>query len=470
MKKSTNIVKFRTRREVNIGLTIAVALVLLFVFQIYHFLTSAHLSVYEVREGKAGGEVCTSAMIVRDETAYKTSKAGYVNYYFRDGARVSKGAKVYSLNDSSNLEDLLNMTGYNAVLNESDLYRLKKDISSYLSEYNDASFDTSYKMVESFMSDYLRYRDLSLLEQINVQKVNSGGFYTEYAEKSGVISLYSDAYDQITVEEIRPSMFEEQARVVPERIKETSIYAIDDFSYKLINGSEWKLVFPITNDVYTSLMASGETIRFQIIGDDRIYEKKYDTFRSEGALFLVVDMQRYVSEYLDSRFLDIKILLNVAEGLKIPKTSIVVKELYQIPERFVTRGNGSDNELGLCVEAYNSQTGSVNIEFFTISPLFYEDGYYFISSDSLPAENFVDSIEEGKEPERAMMYSFLTRMEGVYNMNKGYAVFKRIARITDIDDYILVKKGLSGGVALYDHIILDTSAVTKDAILTEGVN
>ena len=67
-----------------------------------------------------------------------------------------------------------------------------------------------------------------------------------------------------------------------------------------------------------------------------------------------------------------------------------------------------------------------------------------------------------------MLYSFITGMEGVYNMNKGYAVFRRIERITDVEDYVLVRADQAGGLSVYDHIVLDVSAVTKDIILIEG--
>jgi len=86
----------------------------------------------------------------------------------------------------------------------------------------------------------------------------------------------------------------------------------------------------------------------------------------------------------------------------------------------------------------------------------------------MDADRYINSMGLAEETERAMLYSFLTKKEGVYNMNKGYAVFKRIERLTDLEDYILVKGGLPGGVALYDHIVLDVSAVTKDVILIEG--
>ena len=57
---------------------------------------------------------------------------------------------------------------------------------------------------------------------------------------------------------------------------------------------------------------------------------------------------------------------------------------------------------------------------------------------------------------------YLTYISDYYKSANG------IERITDVEDYVLVRAGLAGGVSLYDHIVLDVSAVTKDIILIEG--
>ena len=152
----------------------------------------------------------------------------------------------------------------------------------------------------------------------------------------------------------------------------------------------------------------------------------------------------------------------------IRKTAILEKEMYQIPERFVGPGGGEEDNLGVVMEYFDEESGSIKPDFKEITPLFKENGYYFVAKEDMDADRYINSIGLAEETERAMLYSFLTKKEGVYNMNKGYAVFKRIERLTDLEDYILVKGGLPGGVALYDHIVLDVSAVTKDVILIEG--
>ena len=48
-------------------------------------------------------------------------------------------------------------------------------------------------------------------------------------------------------------------------------------------------------------------------------------------------------------------------------------------------------------------------------------------------------------------------LEGVYNINKGYAVFKQIDIIEDNEEFVTVRKGTRYGLSVYDHILLDGS-------------
>ena len=68
MAKDNNVIKFRTRREVNIGLVVAFGILVLLGINIYRFMTMPHLSLYEVQAGSAGSNSSTVAMILRPET------------------------------------------------------------------------------------------------------------------------------------------------------------------------------------------------------------------------------------------------------------------------------------------------------------------------------------------------------------------------------------------------------------------
>ncbi len=468
MAKDRNIIKFRTRKEVNIGLVVAFGVLVLLIINIYRYITTPHLSLFEVQAGSAGSEVPVVAMILRPETVYRTEHAGYLNYYYREGARVTKNANIYSVNDSSELQDVLNMNEDNSALTSNDLNRLKGDMRDFCARYSDADFADCYSLREEFLSDYLRYRDVSMLDTLANRDTEQTSFLTVKSSQSGVISYFSDLYDGYTKEMITGEEFLIEKRTVPEYSKQTGISAINSFAYKLIPEESWQLVIQVPSDCMERIKKAGTSIDFRIMGDSVLYEKPYEELRVGGESYLVVEMDRYGADYLSERFLDVTVYLEARDGLKIPKTSILTKDIYQIPERFVMKGGGEEDMLGVSMERYDTESGEVKPDFFEISPLFYENGYYYVAEEDMDSGQYINSAGLTDEPERAMLYSFLTSMEGVYNMNKGYAVFRRIERITDVEDYVLVRAGQAGGLSLYDHIVLDVSAVTKDIILIEG--
>ena len=56
-------------------------------------------------------------------------------------------------------------------------------------------------------------------------------------------------------------------------------------------------------------------------------------------------------------------------------------------------------------------------------------------------------------------------LKGVYNINKGYSVFKQIEVLDSNDEYCTVKKNMKYGLSVYDHIVLDASIIEKEGVL-----
>ena len=59
-------------------------------------------------------------------------------------------------------------------------------------------------------------------------------------------------------------------------------------------------------------------------------------------------------------------------------------------------------------------------------------------------------------------------LQGVYNVNKGYAVFKQIVILNQNKEYAIVDKNTSYGISLYDRIALDGSSVKENDLLQEA--
>lgn len=56
-------------------------------------------------------------------------------------------------------------------------------------------------------------------------------------------------------------------------------------------------------------------------------------------------------------------------------------------------------------------------------------------------------------------------LEGVYNINKGYTVFRKVEILENANGYSIVKKNTEYGLSTYDHIVLDASQVGDDQLI-----
>ena len=56
-------------------------------------------------------------------------------------------------------------------------------------------------------------------------------------------------------------------------------------------------------------------------------------------------------------------------------------------------------------------------------------------------------------------------LKGVYNINKGYAVFKQIKILCESEEYYVVESGNDYGLSNYDHIALDGSIVRENDVV-----
>lgn len=87
---------------------------------------------------------------------------------------------------------------------------------------------------------------------------------------------------------------------------------------------------------------------------------------------------------------------------------------------------------------------------------------------------YLDSgvVKEGDillKPESNTIYTVREQRSllGVYNINKGYAVFKQIKILCESDEYYIVETGNDYGLANYDHIALNSKNVKENDVITQ---
>ena len=92
------------------------------------------------------------------------------------------------------------------------------------------------------------------------------------------------------------------------------------------------------------------------------------------------------------------------------------------------------------------------------------DGYYYIEISDQSEIKAGDYLVKPGSSDRFQVGQ-TAALDGVYNINRGYTVFRQVEILNSNEEYYIVAKGTSYGLSVYDHIVLDASTVTEGAII-----
>lgn len=443
----------------NIGIVIFIFILIYLGILVVNYFTKSHLKIYEVKEETFSQDNIVNGLILREEQVINASHSGYLNYYFPDNTRVAKDSILFSIDETKTYYDLLTNSALRDDISEYDASYINKIIQSYkqldrletysvLTEFSDA--------IQSTVQELSNQYSISIITD-SVPDPIPDTLHFYYAEASGLISYNTDLLCGIQLETFRPSDFA-LAEGYSEYENRKSMIEADKPVVKYITSDQWQILCEL-NEAQKKSLSTLEKIEFTICEDGFHASSDFDLIEIGEQSYALIYMNEFVQNYLDERFLSIELYWQTTEGFKIPLTSITEKEFYVVPKQYFTKGN--QNQLGLLVEVIDSETGAADY-IFKSSTIYYDDGlYYYIDpSEFTLGQNVL-------YPDTFSMYTIELKesLEGVYNINKGYALFRRIERITQNDEYCLIKENTEYGLKLYDHIALDADTAVDSGII-----
>lgn len=166
-------------------------------------------------------------------------------------------------------------------------------------------------------------------------------------------------------------------------------------------------------------------------------------------------MIRYATE----RFLDIQILDDTTTGLKIPKSSLVTKNLYLIPKEFGMEGGNDTDKVGFKRRIINK--GKTTEEFYYPAIAYSDDNNYYVSTTLFDKGEVLSGLES-HEP---YVIGRTQKFVGVYNINNGYTVFVHVHILDTTDEYYIIEPENKYGLMNYDRIVLNADTVSEHQIL-----
>ena len=458
-KKSINIKKYRSKRELNLGFLLFAIVFIYLIVTVVMYLTGDNISVYEVRKGSIVKDNSYTGLIIRQESAVMTEAPGYINYYQNENSKVKAGTYIYALSPErldtakSSQEDTAAAAELNSEIQAGIIFQ----IQNFNENYRPEDFSAVYSLKNEISASLQEAFSSRRTDQLSTLIAESGVNVSSYATpQDGVVAFTVDGYESLTKDTFTKENFDRsvyESTVLSDQMKAEQ----GSPAYRLITSENWSVVVPLDKEAAESLKKEEVTsIRVRIDKDSETLWADFSVLSKDGDYYGCLDFDNSMIRYAEDRYLNVELILEDESGLKIPKSSVVEEKFFVIPEDYITSGGNSSSD-GVMVKDKNGDAQFHSIDIYGSA----EDGEVCVSRDD---------IKEGTvliKPESSETYTIgkTKSLQGVYNINKGYAVFKKVTILCENDEYYIVQEGDSYGLYNYDHIVQNGASVSSEEVV-----
>ncbi len=455
-EKSEKIRKLKTPIKLNLGIVIF-GLILIYLFiNIVISITTEKTLYYEVVAGSNSeyiNSTYTGIALRKEQIAYAET-SGYIDYFVRESSRISKNTTLYSIDSSGKLnEQLLSIDNNN--LTDKDIDTIKELLSTFSNNYNNMDFSDVYNFKSSIKGTLIDLFNMNALEELAKESENN--FSINKSNISGIVLYGVDNYETINKDSLNENLFNKENYTLASF---SSGDQIDKGSpiYKTITDEQWSIAIQLTTeDVKKYKDTSKVNIKF--LKDSIETSGYFEIIKgTDGKQYGIISLSQYLINYSNDRFIDIQILDNVTYGLKVPKSSVVEKELYAIPTSYGEKGLNS-NKIGFSIQSKNTSDDTREIYYPRI--IHSTDEYFYVSTDS-----FKDGdVLLGYDTHEKFIIGQKQKFMGVYNINNGYTIFVVVKVLEEMDEYYILSDDPIYDLIQYDRIVLDGNTVEENQII-----
>ena len=472
--------RLRKVAGLNIGTIMFGILFIYMSFSAILYFTTTHIESYQVTSGPLSRNETYTGLAIREETVCTAPSSGYITYYAREGSKINASGAVYGLSSTKKSTST-------ASLATEELLKIRNDMMSFSKGFNSSKFNNTYSFKYELKGNILQYAesensssapltsdeydesdDSSGKDNITNSNVYAGNESICQSQSDGIILYSTDNYEGKTIDTVTAEDFDQNSYHETDLKTSDSVQSGDDV-YTIITDARWSLLIPLS-DKQAEKLKDRSTIRVKFLKDDMTQNGDFSIITIDGGKYGQIDFNKGRIRYASDRFLDIELVTNTVVGLKIPLSSIVTKDFYVVPSRMATTQN---NETGFMLASGNKDSGTfksvsiyASVEDTSVSKLATDGSedqpmIYYIDKSSFKAGDALIDPDTGEK----YIIGETDTLEGVYCINKGYAVFRRIEILDQNEEYAIVSKNTSYGLARYDHIVRNADKVKEEDIL-----
>ncbi len=474
-KDKTNVTSIRRSFNLNIGFVIFFVIFLYLLLNIYNYVTQKHVSYVEVEEGSISLPTSYRAMALRTEQIVYAQDQGKINYYLKDQTKASCGTLVCSIDENGDVASKITETAKESTGLDAESYAvLLKKIENFSEVYSDDAFYESSIFAEDLEAELMETANLAALNSMSdyaKNAENSHTFHRNYSPVPGIVSYYIDGYESLSAENFTADYFDESG-YTKENLKLNDSVSEGDPIYKLVTSEEWYLVFEVQDSI-AEFLKDESVIQIRFKEDNTTSWTYMDIVKRSDRNFIVLRLNTSMIRFAQDRFLDIELLISNADGYKISNSSIVMKKFFAVPKNYFMYGGDQNSTLGVTY-LFKDEEGNVERQFVPTAiygkncsdeeenEMDDSEVLYYINENGFKVFGL---IADPKDASQTFTLLDTVTIPGVYNVNRGYAVFRKINITYRNEEYAIIEKGTKLGVSLYDHIVLDSSSVEEGEII-----
>lgn len=461
-KNKPKIVPYRRFMHINVGMVIFALIFLYMSVYVYAYIKREKIQFYEVTEGNIVASQKYTGIIFRDEEVQYAEHSGYLNYYVMEGRRAGAGARICMISEQrgrfalDSPEENSDLT-----LTDANYADIKRQLNSFVLEWSDMQFQELYDARDSVEALILEYVNRNAIQNLDaLAEGQEAWFHPMNAPKSGIVSYSIDGFEALDPSAVNEALFHRTGNT---RAVTKAGQSVEHSMpvYKLISSDDWSLVFPLDEEEENEYQ--GKT-SLHIIFDSHDLETDgaFSIFTgSDGASYGRLDFDKYMVQFLSDRFLRFEVDMKYASGLKIPVTAVTKKSFYLVPAGYKTTGGDSSVD-GFLKETYVD--GQLSAVFVPTTIYYSTDEFFYIDMGENAPIQAGDYLLKPESSDRYLVGPS-DALQGVYNINKGYAVFKQIDILSSNEEYCTIRKGMDYGLSVYDHIVLNAETVNEGEVV-----
>lgn len=450
--------------KINIG-TIIFIIIFIYVFiRIIMSLQKESLSIYEVQNSYIDTNISTTALIVREEKLINADSSGYVSYYVRDGEKIGKNKTIYTIDETGSVYEKLKDADTDALsMSEDALTEVRTRISTFENYFDYANYSDLYNFRYDIDNAVLELTNEALIEQLTSlddDATNISTYKKVATTEAGIVTYYEDGYEDFNINKFKASDID-KSTYKKTTLKTGEIINAGEPVYKLVTSENWYLVAPVSEKEAKALKDK-ETVQINIHNSSKNISCSFRLTTEDDQNFIILALNQQMVNYINERYIDIVILMDQNNGLKIPNTSITEKTVYKIPVSYLAKGSDSAETQFLNVKKLDDK-GEVTIKQVQAAIYKSDDKFCYVDPNDFSSEDVL--VNTDSEETLSLSQADTSKLQGVFCVNQGVADFRYIDILYQDDEYTIVKTDVDYSIAWYDRIVLNQSMVEENQII-----